>query len=99
MIEKQAKIATKIAQRKAEETGLIDELEINPKNEDFLKGIDLGDSSDAESEADEAGQDAEYQDESEAKWSKAFIAVSVLENLFLSCDSKQVIQAYSQELG
>ena len=74
---------------------MIDELEINPKNEDFLKGIDLGDSSDAESDVDEAGEDAEYQDESEAKWSKAFIAVSVLENLFLSCDSKQVIQAYS----
>ena len=37
--------------------------------------------------------------ESEAKWSKAYLAVSSLENLFQSCQTQQVMAAFSQELG
>ena len=91
MVAKESRIATKIALRKASESGMVDELEINPKNEDFLKGIDLGDSSEAESSEEGADGEREESDENESKWSKAFMAVSSLENLFISCDSKQVI--------
>lgn len=75
----------------------VDELEINPVNAEFLKGIDLGDSS-----ADEDGQeeaDEENLDENEAKWSKVYMAISALENLFKSCDAKKIMEGFSQELG
>ena len=41
----------------------------------------------------------EHLDESELKWSKAYMAVSALENLFESCDTTQVAQAIPQELA
>ena len=40
----------------------------------------------ADEEAAEA-EDIEHLDESELKWSKAYMAVSALENLFESCDA------------
>lgn len=53
IIGRHAKIATKLAQSRAKASGdKIDELEINPENADFLKGIDLGESSDDESNVD-----------------------------------------------
>ena len=67
-----------------------------------MKGIDLGDSSEGESDGegqDEAEEEGNVDDESEAKWSKAYLAVSALENLFKSCETTQIIAAFSQELG
>ena len=61
----------------------------------------MGDSSeeeDAELEVDEAETEGQ-EEESEAKWSKAYLAVSALENLFTGCDTKLIIAAFSQELG
>lgn len=75
-------------------------MEINPENADFLKGIDLGDTSEEELGQDgDVDQDEADLDEEAAKWSKAYLAVSSLENLIQSCDSKQVLAAYSEELG
>ena len=47
----------------------------------------------------EADAGEEEISESEAKWSKAYLAVSSLENLFQSCQTQQVMAAFSQELG
>ena len=63
--------------------GEVDELEINPVNAAFLKGIDLGDSSEVE----DVDTEEEELDEHDAKWSNAYLAVSSLENLFTSCDN------------
>mmetsp|Transcript_24949 Transcript_24949/g.33419 ORF Transcript_24949/g.33419 Transcript_24949/m.33419 type:complete len:101 (-) Transcript_24949:878-1180(-) len=96
MVAKHAKVATKLAQRKDEQQGNdeVDELEINPANAAFLKGIDLGDSSE-----DEVVEEENFVDEDEAKWSQAYVAVNTLENLFSSCQGGQVIAAFSEELG
>jgi len=97
IISKHARIAVKHAEMRAKVSDEVDELEINPVNAEFLKGIDLGDSS-----ADEDGQeeaDEENLDENEAKWSKVYMAISALENLFKSCDAKKVMEGFSQELG
>ena len=95
-------MATKLAQKRAKNSDEIeiDELEINPENADFLKGIDLGDSSDDDgADMNDATEDGEAVDENEAKWSKAYMAVSSLENLFLSCKAEQVIAAFTEQLG
>ena len=92
IIEKHAKIAAKKAKLKNESQIEIDELEINPANTDFIKGIELGDSSEEE-------QVGEGQDEEEAKWSQAYLAVSTLEHLLTSCDRTQVIGAFDETLG
>lgn len=39
------------------------------------------------------------QEESQAKWSAAYLAISSLENLFQSCEPKQVISSFPQEMG
>ena len=61
---------------RSKSNGEVDDLEINPVNADFLKGIDLGDSSEADDV--EEVVDEENLDEDEAKWSKVFMAVSSL---------------------
>lgn len=50
IVAKHAKIAVKQAEIRTQATDEVDELEINPANADFLKGIDLGDSSEEELE-------------------------------------------------
>jgi hypothetical protein len=82
---------------RSKSNGEVDDLEINPVNADFLKGIDLGDSSEAEDVEELVNE--ENLGEDEAKWSKVFMAVSALQNLFQSCDAKLVMDAFSQELG
>ena len=79
IVAKHARIATKIALSRNEETDRVDDMSINPVNEDFLKGIDLGDTSSDDEVVDE---EDEHLDENETKWSKAYIAISSLENLF-----------------
>ena len=95
IIAQHARIATKQAQKRADDD--IDELEINPANAEFLRGIDLGDSSQEEDQ--EADDEEEYLDEHDSKWSNAYLAVSALENLLQSCDTTLVIKAFTQELG
>ena len=97
IVARHAKIATRLAKEKAAASEEIDELEINPANADFLRGIDLGDTSEEE----ELSQDGEDDccDEAEAKWSKAYMAVSSLEHLVQSCDAAQVIAAFDVQLG
>lgn len=81
IISKHSKNANKLAQKR--DDGEVDELEINPVNAAFLKGIDLGDSSEVE----DVDTEEEELDEHDAKWSNAYLAVSSLENLFTSCDN------------
>jgi len=45
IVSKHARIAIKKAEMRAKTSEEVDELEINPVNADFLKSIDLGDSS------------------------------------------------------
>ena len=93
IITKHAKNANKLALKR--DDGEVDELEINPVNAAFLKGIDLGDSSEVE----DVDTEEEELDEHDAKWSNAYLAVSSLENLFTSCDNQQIIGAFTQDLG
>ena len=70
MVAKHAKAATKLAQQRSKQgregrDEEIDELEINPANAEFLRGIDLGDTSEEEEPVQEDCGD----DEEEAKWS------------------------------
>ena len=65
-----------------------------------MKGIDLGDSSeDEEANVMDLTEDGEAMDESEARWSKAYMSISSLENLFLSCKAEQVIATFGETLG
>ena len=61
-------------------------MKINPKNEQFLKAIDLGESSEEEMIVEEQGEQ-----ENDEKWSKPYTALSCIDNLFLKCDQKAVI--------
>ena len=65
-----------------------DGMKVNPKNEECLKAIDLGDSSEEEMET-----QGQAEQDTDDKWSKPYTALSCIDNLFQKCDSKAVIQA------
>ena len=69
-----------------------DELKIDPKNEQFLKGIDLGDTSEEEENV-EVKVDEDIDD----KWSKPYLALLCLDNLFQKCEPDLVIGAIRRE--
>ena len=85
IIEKHSKILQKLAQERKDAQSSDDNLQIDPKNEQFLKGIDLGDTSEEEKEEDQVHED------SDDKWSKPYLALLCLENLFQKCEPSLVI--------
>lgn len=65
------------------------ELAINPKTAEFLKAIDLGESS----------ADEEPEEPAESRWNQVYLALLCIENLFPSVDAQYLIGALKAKEG